>query len=287
MIKAPEIRDEINRLLNLVDYQILDTPPEDDYNAFVELAAKICNVPIALISLIDDKRQWFKAKKGILESETSRDISFCGHAIADQKLMIVKDASLDDRFFDNPLVTGGPRLKFYAGAQLVTPSGQAIGTLCVADSKPGDLTSDQEKFLTILSQQVMTMLEYRRALISMKNTLEQFKTLIGEISTKELDQYEGKRETLSHLASGVAHEINNPLAIIMGTVKMLKKNPTSSSSPEFVEGLSVIEETILRVAGVVTELQRLDQASLEIFSDGKTIERAFSNAVMSRNTKQK
>ncbi len=286
MIKAPHIHDEINRLIRLVDYQILDTQPDDDFNAFVELAAQICNVPIALISLVDKDRQWFKAKIGTDVSETPRDISFCGHAIADNKVMIVNDASLDERFFDNPAVTGGLCIKFYAGAPLRTPDGHSIGTLCVADLKPGSLSQDQEKFLTSLSKQVMTILEYRRSLLAMKGTIDKFQDLVHDLGLAQVsDQNLHKRETLGSLASGVAHEINNPLAIIMGTVRSLKRLTIKNPTPELIEGLDTIEKTILRVAGVVTELQNLDKAALEIFSSGKTIEKAFSNAVLSRNSK--
>ncbi len=143
-------------------YELLDTLPEQALDDLTALAAHICGAPISLISLVDEKRQWFKSKSGLAASETPRDVSFCAHALHQADLFIVPDATTDDRFADNPLVTGDPSIRFYAGAPLLTPEGQALGTLCVIDRVPRQLTESQEQALRVLSRQVMAQLELRR-----------------------------------------------------------------------------------------------------------------------------
>ena len=155
-------KNEVLRLKVLWQYDVLDTVPEAVFDELTSLAALICDAPIALISLIDEDRQWFKAKVGVTLKETSRDISFCAHAIRQPDLMVVPDATKDARFKSNPLVTSKPKIRFYAGAPLLTPDGHALGTLCVIDVKPRQLTDAQKKALTLLARHVMTQLEIRR-----------------------------------------------------------------------------------------------------------------------------
>ena len=161
-MKAPKPKNEVQRIKVLWQYQVLDTVPEAVFDELTELAALICRAPVALISLVDEDRQWFKSKLGISLSETSRDVSMCAHAILQNDLLIVPDATLDRRFKDNPLVVSSPKIRFYAGAPLVSPDGHALGTLCVIDTVPRQLTDDQQQAMRVLARHVMTQLELRR-----------------------------------------------------------------------------------------------------------------------------
>jgi len=169
--KVPIPKDEPQRLASLFHYRILDTPPEEDFDNITAVAAQICDTPIALISLVDSERQWFKSRVGLTVAETSRDIAFCAHAIVQRDLFVVADATKDQRFEDNPLVTAKPKIRFYAGAPLVTPDDHAIGTLCVLDRVPRKLTPDQAEALRALSRQVMNQLEMRRKIYEQRHEL--------------------------------------------------------------------------------------------------------------------
>ena len=161
-MSAPIPRNESKRLKVLWQYEVLDTVPEEVFDDLTELAARICEAPIALISLVDEKRQWFKSKVGVSVSETSRDLSFCAYAITQSDLFIVPDATRDQRFANNPLVTSDPKIRFYAGAPLITPDGHALGALCVIDKVPRELRLDQKQALRILARHVVSQLELRR-----------------------------------------------------------------------------------------------------------------------------
>ena len=161
-MKAPLPANEQERLQALRDSGILDSAPEHSYDQLTELAATICGTPIAILSLIDSDRQWFKSRLGVSFQETCRDAAFCAHTILQRDLLVVPDAVSDQRFADNPLVTSGPHIRFYAGAPLITSEGHTLGALCVLDYVPRELSDQQREALRVLSAQAVTQIELRK-----------------------------------------------------------------------------------------------------------------------------
>ena len=178
MIAAPVRADEQQRLAALASYDIMDSGAEAAFDEIVRAASLALGCEIGLVSLVDDQRQWFKAKIGIDAEETAREYSFCAHAVFDRSPLIVPDATRDERFRDNPLVTGDPDIRFYAGAPLIGEDGHALGSLCVIDSSPRDEFDDTElEILQILSRQVMRLIEARRVGRELVEALQQVKEL--------------------------------------------------------------------------------------------------------------
>ena len=171
--------NEAARLEALRHYRILDSAPERSFDAITELASFICESPIALVSLVDKDRQWFKSRVGLAATETPRDFSFCAHAIVQGTLLVVEDATADKRFADNPLVTDDPHIRFYAGAPLITPEGHALGSLCVIDRKPRKLSAERASALEKLASLVVTQLELRRVSNALAEAAAHVKTLSG------------------------------------------------------------------------------------------------------------
>lgn len=172
---------EVDRLAALDRYRILDTPPEPAFDAIAALAAQICATPVAAISLVAAGRQWFKAEIGMGVHETDLVVAICDDAIQAPGLVVIPDLAEDSRFRENPIVTGPPRLRFYAGAPLLTPDGLPLGMLCVLDDKPRHLTSDQSTALVALASQVMAQLEMRRLLSERDAALSQKDLLVREL----------------------------------------------------------------------------------------------------------
>jgi signal transduction histidine kinase len=191
--------NEADRLAALYELNVLDTAPEKDFDDIVALAATVCNVPTALVSLIDIDRQWFKAKIGTDLSETPRDLFFCAHAILSRDLLIVPDAREDARFADHPAVAAKDGFRFYAGAPLITSGGFALGTLCVVDREPRKLDIEQQQALRALARQVTSQLELRRYATALANT------------TARLQELERRKDDLGGLVGG---ELRAPLRLM-------------------------------------------------------------------------
>lgn len=177
MIPASKPANEDLRLEALRRYHILDTAPEEAFDDLTFVASQVCGTPIALVSLVDAERQWFKSHLGLAATETHRDMAFCAHAIQTEDTFVVPDATQDERFHDNPLVTGGPDIRFYAGSRITTPDGFHLGTLCVIDTKPRDFPPEQQRVLEALARQVSRLLDLRQAAAQLADALEHMRTL--------------------------------------------------------------------------------------------------------------
>lgn len=236
MLAPPLPANEPARLAALERYDILDTEREQAYDDFTTLAAQICGTPIALISLIDRERQWFKSKIGLEPSQTPREHAFCAHAIVDNETLIVGDASLDGRFHDNPLVVGNPNIRFYAGAPLVTEDGLGLGTLCVIDRVPRQLTPEQIRALEALSRQVMAHLELRRAMISLR----------------------GAEAAKQKFVANVSHELRTPLTSIRGALALVLAG-AGALDEDAHELLTAAHRSANRLLALVNDLLDLER----------------------------
>jgi GAF domain-containing protein len=168
---APSTTGDAARVAALNRYAILDSEPEQSFDDLVILAAHICQVPMAMLSLVDDHRQWFKSKFGVQVGETPREISICSHAIQQGDLFVVPDTLADSRFRENPLVTGEPHIRFYAGTPLINEDGYALGTLCVVDREPRELDAEQREAINALGRLALRQMELRMNLQLLKDAL--------------------------------------------------------------------------------------------------------------------
>lgn len=227
MIAAPDPSNEQERLKTLYEYNILDTLPEQDFDDITRIASEICNTPISLVSIIDAHRQWFKSKHGLDVPETPREMAFCAHAILQpQQIMEVPDSSQDERFHDNPLVTGDPHVAFYAGVPLVTENGHALGTLCVLDNTPKKLSQHQLDTLKALANQVVCQLELRHKVQELHTHQQQL-----EMVNRELERY----------AQVVAHDLKSPLNTILGITNLMNILYANQLDPEGREYVQMLD----------------------------------------------
>jgi len=243
------MRKETKRLEALIYYEVLDTSSEEDLDSITHLASKICKTPISCISLIDNKRVWFKSRVGLDVTEIPKDISFCNYTIEEEKLVIVNNALEDVRFKNSPLVLSDPNIRFYAGKQLTTPNGYNIGTLCVIDTVPRDITKEQEDSLDILSKNVIKHMELK---IKNKNlnTANEYAEKLSKI----------KDEFLSNMS----HELRTPLNAILGFTEILSKTPLNSEQREMVQIVQASGEVLITLINDILDLSKIESGKLLI-----------------------
>jgi two-component system NtrC family sensor kinase len=238
--------NEAERIADLHSYQLLDTLDERGYDDVTFLASYICEAPISLVTLVDFERQWFKSVQGTAIRETTRADSFCSHLIAGPSVLVVQDTLLDDRFVDNPLVTGDFGIRFYAGAPLVTPDGNVIGSVCVIDQQPRVMRPEQVMALEALARQVMARMELRRQMREREQ---------AEIAMRTAE----KLAAVGRMASSIAHEINNPLQSVTNLLFMVE---TTGEREQRQEYLRMAQAELSRVTQIVTQSLRFHKQSV-------------------------
>ncbi|HKM81665.1 MAG TPA: ATP-binding protein [Candidatus Acidoferrum sp.] len=256
MISAPIPENEAERLEALRRYQILDTGSESAFDDLAALASYICGTPIALVSLVDSDRQWFKAKVGVDASETPRDVSFCAHTILAEDTLVVEDALADNRFADNPLVTTDPKIRFYAGAKLATSDGYALGSLCVVDRVPRQLTPAQKEALQALSRQVVVQMEYKR------NVLEMAEIIAERKQTEELKAANQAAQAASRAKSeflaNISHELRTPLNGIIGMTELVLESELTSEQRENLEVVKTSADSLLSLVDNILDFSEIE-----------------------------
>ncbi len=246
-------KNETQRLEAVIQYDLLDTLPEVDYDNITRLISSICNVPISLITLLDQDRNYFKSHYGVSFQDSPRDISFCAHAIvSDEPIFIIEDARIDERFMQNPLVLQAGAV-FYAGVTLKNPQGYSLGALCIFDHQPRILSEAQKEALVILGKQVVNLMELRRQNMRL------------ESAKKQLTQHNLE---LKNFASHVSHDLKSPLANIISLTDFLKEDLTGTISKSSAEYLGYIEESAFILKDYIDGILKHYQAD-EHFAEKK------------------
>ena len=249
--------NESERLEALASYSILDTAAEADFDELTLLASEICQTPIALVSLIDEKRQWFKSSHGLDAPETPRELAFCAHTIINEDdIMVVHDARQDERFAQNELVTGDTNIVFYAGMPLVSEDGYALGSLCVIDHQPRELSAQQLKAMRTLAKQVLNQMELRRKIARLQ---------------KANDDLLEANTFIQNFANTAAHDIKNPLSSILLTSQALQMRLKNGDE----KNRNLVDLTISsskRLMGLVDDMLKYSSAPATLISNQQTLD---------------
>ncbi|MFY7829211.1 MAG: ATP-binding protein [Flectobacillus sp.] len=256
--------NEKERLETLKSYKILDTLPERDFDDIVRIASQICQTPISTITIIDENRQWFKAKQGVENSEGPRELSFCAHAIVQpDRPLIIEDAREDERFSDNPLTIGSPYVVFYAGIPLVAENGMPLGTLCVIDSTPKRLKEEQIVALKALASQAMGQLELRKKTFELLETKQNLE-LKNQALTNAKEKLEIALKAKSTFLSMMSHEIRSPLHAILGNINLLLEESPRNDQEEPLNVLKFTGETLLSIINDILDFSKLEAGKVQL-----------------------
>lgn len=266
MSSFPIPDNEEQRLVALQRYAVLDSEPDSSFDDITQLAGQICGTPIALVSLVDERRQWFKSRVGFETDATLREHAFCAHAIMQADVFEVENALEDERFRDNPMVVSDPYVRFYAGAPLTTNDGHRLGTLCVLDRQPRLLEPWQRSALESLGRQVMALLELRQTTAALARQLLDAASL--RAAEAELEQRTRTEGDLSHTrVAQISHELRSPLTAIIGVSELMaiharKRRDTQTQAQ--LQTISDASSHMLQVLNGLVELGRLEHGALTI-----------------------
>ena len=270
MIPANLHPQEEDRLAELLKFEVLDTSDESCFDELTELASNICGTPISLISLIDSQRQWFKSRVGLDARETPKDLAFCAHAILQKDIFEIPNALKDERFVDNPLVTESPDIRFYAGMPLITSSGLPIGTLCVIDTQPKTLNTEQKRALEILAKQVISQLELR-------------------LHARKMQRMNKEREKFYGI---LAHDLKSPFNGVLGLSRLLVNSAEKFDAQKITDYSKEILDSSLKIYQILDEILQWTEHCI---STGKPVLKSFkiktciedSTALLSESIKAK
>lgn len=297
-MEAPHPNDEKERIDALTSLKILDTPPDEKFDRITKIAQIIFDVPIALVSLVDENRQWFKSCMGLSERETPRSMSFCAHAILNDDVMIIEDATKDDRFANNPLVTGAPLIKFYAGKPLRDPNNHMLGTLCIIDTVPRKLSKADTRILSDLAKWVESEFSSLRLTSQLKENTQKLLLTEAELRTKNVilesenrmktDQLisSEKMSVLGTMSSRLAHDLKNPLTVIKVSSEILSKQLESNMDNEMQEKCGRLKNAIddmQRIIDDTLNFVKTSELHISINSIKTIIEKSAQNFILDEN----
>lgn len=260
-------KNEQDRLAALFEYKLLDTEPEQEYDDIVKIIAHICDVPIALIALIDQKRKWHKARCGTDATGSPRDITICSYTITQPETLIILDTHLDERFYELDVVTKPPNVRFYAGVPLINEDGFALGTLCLIDKKPRTLTTQQKESLEAMARQVIRLFESRRMTFELQ---------------KQKDKAESANKIKTDFLSHMSHELRTPLTAILGFSQLLESDddyPLSHIQKESTGGIINAGNHLLGLINTLLDISKIELGKIDLNTTTLNLQECVSNSV--------